>query len=184
MSKDWMQTYTNRKVFPLDFKAEDIRIEDIARSLAFQCRYNGHVNKFYSVAEHSDLMRRALKRDGYPEIVQKCGFLHDASEVYTGDVIRPLKNALRSKGFDIKPFELDIEKVMSERFGLPWPWPDVIVDYDKRIVRDEKEQLKPGGASDWSEFDIPKVGLGVKIEGWSPLEGEHRWLSAWDSNFA
>jgi hypothetical protein len=31
---------------------EDVDIRDIAHATAMQCRYNGHVTKFYSVAEH------------------------------------------------------------------------------------------------------------------------------------
>lgn len=177
--KDWMLTFTKRKVHPLDFKPEDVDLEDMANSLAKQCRYNGHIKGFYSVAEHADIMRRALRRDGYPLIIQKLGLLHDGSETWTGDVIRPLKNALRSKGFDIKPYELQIEEAMSAHFGLPWPWPDVIHDYDKRIVRDEKDQLKPDDTDDWSSFDIPKVGLGIEIEGWEWREGRRRWLTAY-----
>lgn len=179
--KDWMLTHSLRKVHPLDFKPEDVNLYDMATSLAKQCRYNGHLKGFYSVAEHSDIMRRALKRDGYPPIIQKLGLLHDGSETWTGDIIRPLKNALRSQGFDIKPYELKIEQAMSEHFGLPWPWPDVIHEYDKRIVRDEKDQLKPDDTDDWSSFDIPKVGLGIKIEGWEWREAHERWLEAFRS---
>lgn len=50
---DWMQTFSGIQFYPLDPRVEDVRIEDIARALAMQCRYNGHVTRFYSVAEHS-----------------------------------------------------------------------------------------------------------------------------------
>lgn len=176
--KDWMLTYKKHKVHPLAFRASDVDLEDIAISMAKQCRYNGHCLGFYSVAEHSDIIRRALRRDGYPLLVQKIGLLHDTSETWTGDVIRPLKNALRTQGFDIKPYELKIEEQISAAFGLPWPWPQIIHDYDKRIVRDEKDQLKPDDTDDWSAFDIPKVGLGIKIEGWEWREAHERWLKS------
>lgn len=181
--KDWALTFTKRKVRALSLKAEDIHPRDIAQSLGFQCRYIGHVNRFYTVAEHSDIMRRALKRDGYDLTTQRVGFLHDASETYTGDIIRPLKNALRLQGFDVKPYELHIEEVMSARFGLPWPWPDVISTYDKRIVRDEKDQLKPDASDDWSSFDIPATGLGIEIEGWGPEEAVARYRATFHQLF-
>lgn len=176
--KDWMLTHSLRKVHVLDFHASDVDLNDIATSLSKQCRYNGHLRGFYSVAEHSDIIRRALRRDGYPLKIQQLGLLHDASETWTGDIIRPLKNALRSQGFDIKPYELKIEEELSKHFNLPWPWPDVIHDYDKRIVRDEKDQLKPDESDDWSSFDIPKVGLGIEIEGWEWQIAKRRWLAA------
>lgn len=175
-NKDWMLTSTWRKVRVLDFKPEDANIEDISTSLAKQCRYNGHLNGFYSVAEHSHIISRALERDGYPLITQFTGLLHDASETWTGDIIRPLKNALRGQGFDLKPYELKIEEAISAKFGLPWPWPEVIGDYDKKIVRDEKDQLKGDPSDDWSSFDIPAVGLGIKIEGWAWDEAQDRYL--------
>lgn len=175
--KDWMLTYSKRHVHPLAFLASDVDLDDIATSLAKQCRYNGHIEGFYSVAEHSDIIRRALKRDGHPKIVQKLGSLHDASETWTGDIIRPFKNALRTQGFDVKPYELAIEEQVSKHFGLPWPWPALIHEYDKRIVRDEKDQLKPDETDDWSSFDIPKIGLGIKIEGWEWREAKERWLA-------
>jgi hypothetical protein len=178
MSKTWMLTHTRAKVFPLDYKAEDTDVRNIARSLAFQCRYNGHVDRFYSVAEHSDIIRRAMKRDGLPLITQKCGFLHDAAEHITGDVIRPLKNALTEKGVSLKPYELAIEEKISERYGLPWPWPIEVEQYDTRILRDEKDQLKADPSDDWSSFGVPSVGLGIHIEGWGPYEAEQRFLAS------
>ena len=48
----WAQTFTGRQFFPLDPDPQDIDIVDIAHSLAMQCRYNGHTDRFYSVAEH------------------------------------------------------------------------------------------------------------------------------------
>ena len=48
----WMFTYTGAKVWPLDLRSEDIDVETIAYSLSKQCRYAGHVTRFYSVAEH------------------------------------------------------------------------------------------------------------------------------------
>jgi hypothetical protein len=181
-NKDWMLTSTRRKVYPLDFKVEDVDIEDIATSLAKQCRYNGHCDGFYSVAEHSHIISRALENDHYPREIQRLGLLHDASETYTGDIIRPLKNALRGQGFDLKPYELAIEETMSKALGLPWPWPEVIHEYDKRIVRDEKDTLKSTHDGDWMEdFGIPKIGLGIPIKGWEWKEAREKWLKRYHS---
>jgi len=167
MSKNWMLTHTRRKVFPLDMTLDDIDIADIAHSLSKQCRYNGHVDDFYSVAEHSVLLSLALERDGYPHATVLTGLLHDASECYIGDIIKPIKNALDDLGFSLKPIELGIEKLISEKFNLPWGWPDVIHEYDRRIVRDEKDQLKADESDDWASFNIPVVGLGVDINAWN-----------------
>jgi len=44
---EWMQTYTGRRFWPLDPRESEVHIEDIAHSLAMQCRYAGHSLKFY-----------------------------------------------------------------------------------------------------------------------------------------
>ncbi|WP_051202611.1 hypothetical protein [Desulfovibrio aminophilus] len=54
----WKQTYTGRMFFPLAPDPAAVVIEDVARSLAMQCRFNGHVRRYYSVAEHSVLVSR------------------------------------------------------------------------------------------------------------------------------
>jgi hypothetical protein len=164
-TKDWMLTQTRRQVWPLALKYADISVTDIAHSLGKQCRYNGHVDKFYTVAEHAVHISRALQRDGHDRMTQLIGLHHDDSECYMGDQIKPLKNALELRGVSLKPFELDIEEKISARFGLIWPWPEVIHEYDRAIVRDEKTQLKAGG-DDWGVFNIPEKGLGIDLPCW------------------
>lgn len=83
---DWMQTYTGRKFWPLDPRADDIVGLDIAHSLSMQCRYAGHCNHFYSVAEHSVLVSTVIE----PRFALY-GLLHDAPEAYLVDVPRPVK---------------------------------------------------------------------------------------------
>lgn len=48
-----IRTFTNKYVSPLELKPEDVNIDDIAHALSLQCRFAGHVQCFYSVAEHS-----------------------------------------------------------------------------------------------------------------------------------
>src|SRR5438128_12538670 len=82
---DWMQTYTGRAFYPLDPRLDDICIEDIAHALSMLCRYGGQCQEFYSVAEHSVLMSYAVN----PQHAL-WALLHDATESYMGDLIRPL----------------------------------------------------------------------------------------------
>src|SRR5438128_5709421 len=86
---DWMQTYTGRRFYPLAPAIEDVDLRDIAHSLAHQCRYAGHVDRFYSVAEHCVLLSRAV-----PAEYALDALLHDAAEAYVVDVPRPLKRNL------------------------------------------------------------------------------------------
>lgn len=76
---------------PLNAKDEDIHIEDIAHALSLLCRANGHFPHFYSVAQHClNCMEEAHAR-GYSQKIQLGCLLHDASEAYLSDVIRPIK---------------------------------------------------------------------------------------------
>src|SRR5690349_19702773 len=106
----WMQTFTGRRFYPLDPKVEDIDPTDIAHALSLICRYGGHVTRFYSVAEHCVLLSHAVSPEN-----ALWALLHDATEAYVGDMVRPLKQHM--------PAYRDVEDrlmlVIADRFGLP-----------------------------------------------------------------
>jgi hypothetical protein len=92
-----------------------IVIEDIAHSLALTCRFNGHTREFYSVAQHSVLVSHLLESDRHPcPELALLGLLHDATEAYVGDMVRPLK--LLCPQF--RAFEAKIWQAIVARFGL------------------------------------------------------------------
>jgi len=59
---DWIQVHSGRQFWPLDPRAEEIDIGDIAHALSLVCRFTGHVKEFYSVAQHSVLVALTVKR--------------------------------------------------------------------------------------------------------------------------
>lgn len=88
-----------------------ITIEDISWSLSNLCRWNSHVNKFYSVAQHcvvvSSLCSEPLKLQG---------LMHDCEEAYIGDFTSPLKEMfpeLRIYGKSLKKYILQELKVIN-----------------------------------------------------------------------
>ena len=88
-----------------------------AHALARICRYNGHVEGFLSVAEHSlDVVER-LRDMGAPVEVQAQGLLHDAAEAYLGDMVGPLKHHPAMQEF--RDAEKRVEAAIAARFGLP-----------------------------------------------------------------
>jgi len=85
----WMQTFTGKRVDPLNMRPEDIDILDIAQALGNICRFGGHTRRFYSVAEHSlEVANLVSNKAKLPAL------LHDAQEAYIGDIIRPIKGSL------------------------------------------------------------------------------------------
>lgn len=107
---------------PLDLKPGDVDERDLAISLSHLCRFNGHINKFYSVAQHSIAVARLVEvRGGNPPTVLQA-LLHDASEAYLcGDVPGPLKVGFSLFGLDIRTREWCMRKVIHEALGCPLP---------------------------------------------------------------
>ncbi len=105
----WIQTYTGKKFDLLNPSPEMINIRDIAHALSQICRFGGHTQSFYSVAQHSLIVS---------ECVQPWdalwALLHDGCEAYCQDLCRPLKNMLPVYGH----IERRIQMVVATRFGL------------------------------------------------------------------
>lgn len=79
-------TYTG-KVFDYNNPTTSpVCLEDIAHALGMLCRFNGHIRRFYSVAQHSVLVSRLVE----PRHTLQALF-HDAAEAYVGDMVAPLK---------------------------------------------------------------------------------------------
>jgi hypothetical protein len=167
---DWMQTYTGCAFWPLDPRADEIRIEDISAALSKLCRYGGHTIRFYSVAEHC--VHIASKA---PDALALPALLHDASEAYLSDVIRPLKRHLDN----YKTIEAELERVIALRFGLTWPMSPEVKRLDKRIIADEKAQVMapaPPLHDPCQDHHAPP--LGVTLRFWTPAQAAYEFTTA------
>jgi uncharacterized protein len=91
----------------MDPAGSDFTITDIAHGLGRVCRFAGHTNRFYSVAEHSIHVARLV-----PLEHARAALLHDASEAFIGDVTRPLKALLP----DYRRIEEQIADAIARRF--------------------------------------------------------------------
>ena len=87
-------TYTGEDFTPLAPDVNQIHIEDIAHALSLMCRANGHIVRFYSVAQHSINCANEAKARGLSARIQIACLLHDASEAYLSDITRPVKSHL------------------------------------------------------------------------------------------
>ena len=86
-----MNTYTGKKFDPLQMKPEDVDLVDIAHALSLLCRGGGHIDRFYTVALHSINCANEAKARGWERKLILACLLHDASEAYIADIIRPVK---------------------------------------------------------------------------------------------
>ena len=161
----WIETFTG-KAFPvLNPQPEDICIEDIAHALSNISRYNGHCSGFYSVAQHSCHVSDWLALAGYQAPVQLCGLLHDASEAYCGDVVRPLKPVLTQYA----TIERVVQEAICERFAILEMhdlFAAAIKSADNSVLRAEAEQLMRTRGKDWNFGET--VAAKLEIARWSP----------------
>ncbi|MBI1620122.1 phosphohydrolase [Aquamicrobium zhengzhouense] len=168
---DWIQTFTGRQFWPLDPDAADIDIEDIAHALSMQCRFAGHCNRFYSVAEHSFYIARYLESQGAPVIVRLWGLLHDATEAYLVDLPRPIKISMP----DYREAEGRLMRVIAQCFDLPTDtMPEAVKDADRRILSDEAAQNMCTPPAPWSGMREP---LGITINCFPQTVAKNLFLS-------
>lgn len=165
----WVETFTGKK-FDIDNPLICmVDIIDIAHSLSMQCRFNGHTKTFYSVAEHSVHLSRQISQEG-----ALCGLLHDASETYTGDIVKPIKNRAFGRledrilpvimgAFDVRVRRIDVKRIIRE-----------IKEADLRMMATEKAQLMPSEhAYECLEGVKP---YDLELEGWNPTKANDEFL--------
>lgn len=163
-----IHTFTGREFWPLDARPDEIDIRDIAHSLSMQCRYAGHMKRFYSVAEHSVLVAHWLADEGYAGVTILQGLLHDATEAYLVDVPRPLKRFMTG----YTETEQALWVVIAKKFDLSTNFSPALKAADDRIIADEMSQnmARPDPA-----YDNP---LGIKLAFWAPEAAERAFLDA------
>lgn len=172
---DWCGTYTGVHFWSIDARPEDIRTEDIAHALSQICRFNGHSKYFYSVAQHSINVAKAIKDAGYSNIVQFYGLIHDASEAYLCDIPRPLKNYL--PGY--KETEKNLMDIIYQAFVVPCPSIEesaIVKKYDDIILTVESKALMKG----YQEWELVKTDYICNIERKDNLRVEQEFLSYFD----
>lgn len=162
-----------------DFSSKHISIIDIANSLSKQCRYNGNIPKFYSVAEHCVLlveyMQRELKNSsigrsqkGEADLLLQI-LLHDAAEAYIGDVIYHVKRSLP----DFSALDKTLTSIILNHFMCNNPEHyDNIHILDRRICIDEMRAMCGIIDPDLNSY-LP---LGVHIKNWNPDEAKAKFL--------
>lgn len=146
---------------------EDIDIIDIAHALSNICRYGGHVEQFYSVAQHCVLVSRTV-----PAEHALRGLLHDASEAYLIDVPRPIK---RSKGMEVyREAEKLLEAKIYLRFGLSPEDPSCIKTADNQLLRTEQRDLMKPAPAAWKDYRVGA--LPETITPWPPTFARSMFL--------
>lgn len=150
----------------LDPDGSTVSIDDIAIALGKICRFNGHCQGFYSVAEHSVYVSQMVPR---PDAL--AGLLHDAAEAFMGDIPSPLKWISP----EFKELEKKIEKSILAKFGIERMPPSVKV-VDMIMLATEQSQIMPNPEDVWPALGDAKPST-LKIQRLGPQEATDFFLA-------
>lgn len=183
VEQGWFETFTGRKFYFNIGAQHNVYLPDIAHALAFTCRYNGHVRKHYSVAEHTALLAHYVffnSSDRWPDRRERARnaltmLHHDDAEAYIGDMVRPLKQLFPK----FREVEASIDRQIATEFGVEYPHPAWVKELDTRILQDERAQCLSASGNEWATDSL--VPLGVTISFWPGAIAEQIFLRAHDT---
>ena len=137
-------------------------VYDIAHALGNLCRFNGHCRSFYSVAQHSVYVARAV-----PAEHALSALFHDAAEAYLGDMTSPLKALLP----EYRKLEHRIEAALRRALNLPAEQHPCIKAADLSMLATEQRDLMPRLTTPWRMLE-GRQPYGFRIEPVAP------WVAA------
>lgn len=164
----WILTRSGRRFDLLAPKADQVSTLDIAHALSQLCRFNGHTSRHYSVAQHSLLVASIV-----PAEHQLAALLHDATEAYVGDMVRPLKLGMREfyEAQSLVSLYDEVERkvwlAICEHFHLEPELPACVHEADMIALATERAQLMPEHAGEW-ECLAGVTPLNKPLENWTP----------------
>lgn len=176
----WIITRSGRKFDLFKPTADMVDPTDIAHSLSMQCRFNGHTSSFYSVAQHCYLVA-----DLVPAEHQLTALLHDATEAYVGDMVRPLKEEMRiyASAMQVDCVYNGVEHLIwlaiCDRFNLSPELPASVKHADLVALATEKRDLMPHHPEPWACLEGIEP-FAAFIDPWAPsyaaIHYHHRLL--------
>ena len=168
-----MNAFSGRRFDPIKMTAEDVDVTDIAHALSLLCRGGGHLRYFYSVAQHCLNCAREAEARGLPVREQLACLIHDGSEAYISDIIRPVKIYLDNY---VEIEDRILSKVFA-RFGLSdlsaeegRRWKEI----DDDILIYEQKFLMTGR----EDIELPRLASvpDVSERNWREVEAEYKEL--------
>ena len=146
-------------------------IQDAVRAISNICRFGGHTQSFYSVAQHSVLVSVLCPNRPWDALA------HDLAEAYYGDFPSPLKNLIRDTCPLLAARLRTIDTLVEEAF-LFNPDQELVKKADTLALAMERRDLLPScPASDEDWAFLPKDLPAYIIKPASPEKAEKMW---WD----
>ena len=145
-----INTYSGRKINLLDPSPKQISIHDIARGLSFNSHFGGQTPEFFSIAQHCLLVCELMppRYQQNPKIMM-LALLHDASEAYLGDMLKPLKVMLP----EFQKIENNMMDVILHKYDLDPVDMKIIKPFDRQAQELEYEAFYKKGRM---RYDTPE----------------------------
>lgn len=154
-----------------DVKTIIVDVHVIAANLSKLCRYSGNTSKFYSVAEHSIEVSKALLLNYGNVKLALAGLFHDGSEAFLNDMLYTVKKEM-GKDSPYSKFEENIERRIFEHYGIEeYLHNSIIKHIDVQTCNIEFETLLSNKLS--NKLSMIK---GENIKTMSPDEAEKAFL--------
>lgn len=125
---------------------EMINTEDMIIGLSNECRFGKQLDDYYSVAQHSILVWMLA-----PKELKRAALIHDGSEAFFGDVIKPLKNLLPA----YEEIEHRLMALIAEKYGVSEYDLVAIKPYDTEALILEDAVLRhqtPSAIAEWESL--------------------------------
>lgn len=136
----WLTTYSGNYFDYLNPDINSINIKDIAKALSHECRFAGHLERFYSVAQHCVECSFIVPKQFALEAL-----LHDATEAYCKDIPSPLKWLLD----DYKTIEKNLNSIIRKKFGLSVFESREVKHADLVMLATERRDLLVNDGKEW-----------------------------------
>lgn len=166
----WMETHSGLQFNYVFLDPQAVSIPDIAHALSHMCRYNGHVKRFYSVAEHCVHLAQFVRAHGGESEQQLVALFHDGAEAYLADVVRPAKRRIPQ----YMALEGAVDAAVAYAIGHVHPFPNWLKELDTRILVDERAQAMNPSPHAWAVDGMDP--LGVRIRMWRPYKAKRMFL--------
>ncbi|MEM9073796.1 MAG: phosphohydrolase [Myxococcota bacterium] len=165
-----MKTRSGKRIDFLNPDPSQIVLEDIAFSLAYTNRFNGHVG-LYSVAEHSVLCAIEAQLRGHDKEIQRLALMHDAAEAYVGDIVRPLKILCPT----VREIEGIVHNAIADRFDLK-PMCEAVRSIDNSLLAVEIAKLRLDEEVPDADPVHPYIASCI-VPTWSAQNARHSFLA-------
>lgn len=137
----YIQTYSGNKFDLANCSVDDIKIRDIAHSLALVNRFAGHTKEPYSVGQHSIICALEAKKRGCDDWYTLSMLMHDAAEAYVCDIPKHIKEYL---GEAYETLENNVAEAIALKYGTMWPISESLKQIDYDVLETEFRDVMNG----------------------------------------